>query len=57
MSSQQYVSYSKGDVFSIKMVGSRDWVLKNILTLVDDFEAPREDDETEFDREFDLEFA
>jgi hypothetical protein len=41
MSSNEYATFCKGDPFSIKMVGSRDFVLERVLTLEEDFNEPK----------------
>ncbi len=63
MSTKQYVTFSVGDVFSIKMVGNRDFVLDAINTLVLDFAEPKFGyngelyDEEEVGCELEMEFA
>lgn len=41
MSENNYSTWSGHDIFTIKIVGTRDWVLEQILTLVEDFEEPK----------------
>jgi len=41
MSKNQYATFCKGDPFSIKMVGSNEFVKEKIDTLVLDFEEPK----------------
>lgn len=36
-----YTSWSTGDVFSIKIAGTGEWVRKAIATLVEDFNEPK----------------
>ena len=41
MNENNYATFCSGDIFSIKMIGSRDFVLDRINTLVLDFEEPK----------------
>lgn len=47
MSQKEFATMSRGDVFSIKMVGSNDFVKERIATLVEDFEEEGSDWEDE----------